>query len=346
MTDELAKKKPALSPDFYKPEPFWVSLCFLYSFALFFGCGYLTYYAATSAWPLAAKIPAVIVLGLLANNGIHLLGWLAHEGIHLSLAQNKHTSAALGGFAGSVLLFPAVGLGISHWPHHRFTNDARDPDTALQSKQQTFLRRFFVARVMANRKYTGDSIAVMLKKPRPASYKLPFAERRLRLLAAFGLVCSALWLAFYITVGVHDFEYALYAFIWPYILLIPVTGLRIYIEHAGTGTGDFIDARSYTAPLYTILLFGNNYHLEHHLYPSVPCYKLPAVHRKLAAEGYYERFNSPIVSTVFGALRFTSKRYPYPDAGLRAGAIATDEATNLSINQALQPPAPGVGTTA
>jgi len=28
-----------------------------------------------------------------------------------------------------------------------------------------------------------------------------------------------------------------------------------------------------------------NYHLEHHLYPAVPHYHLPALHRVLAAKG-------------------------------------------------------------
>ena len=31
-----------------------------------------------------------------------------------------------------------------------------------------------------------------------------------------------------------------------------------------------------------------NYHLEHHLYPAVPHYRLPALHRLLAAKGALE----------------------------------------------------------
>ena len=33
---------------------------------------------------------------------------------------------------------------------------------------------------------------------------------------------------------------------------------------------------------------GTNFHLEHHLYPRVPCWRLPALHRWLKEQGVYE----------------------------------------------------------
>jgi beta-carotene hydroxylase len=323
MTETTKRQKPNLPPDFYRPESFWVFLFFVYSFLLFIGGGYLNHVVWVSSWPLFGKVPISFLLIFLACNGLHLLGWLAHEGIHLSIANNKFISAAIGGFAGSVLFFSAIGFGISHWPHHRFTNQPGDPDTALQSRQQTFLRRFFLARIFANREYTIAAIKVVLKKQRRSTYKLPFGEQQLRFLSGIGLIFSVLWMSLYIGIGFASPQYALHAFILPYLMLIPVTGLRIYIEHAGTQPGEFMDARSYTSWFYTILLFGNNYHLEHHLYPSVPSYKLPKVHKKLLAEGYFQRFDAPVVSGILAPLRFTTERYPYPDAGLRE-VIAND----------------------
>jgi beta-carotene hydroxylase len=314
MSELKTRQRPALSAEFYQPEPAWVIAYFAYSFALYFGCGYLSYFAATSEWPLLAKIPFVAVMALLASNGIHLMGWIAHDGIHLSLVKGKNANVLLGAFAGSVLFFPTVGLGIAHWPHHRFTNQVEDPDTVLQAKSQTFWRRFFLSRIMANRQYFKNAFAVLFKKPMDSTYRMPFTEQELSRFAAAGFGFMALWLGVYIAVGIANLQYLLFAFVLPYLLLIPITGLRIYIEHAGTESGEFRDARSYTSPFYTVLLFGNNYHLEHHLYPKVPGYKLHRVHKKLASEGYYERFQSPIVGGVIAPLRYTARRFAYPDS--------------------------------
>lgn len=73
----------------------------------------------------------------------------------------------------------------------------------------------------------------------------------------------------------------------PHLLGLLYTGLRPYAEHGGTGPGLFLDARTRTSPFFSVLYFFNNYHLEYHLYPWVPCYRLPAVHRYLKGYGYF-----------------------------------------------------------
>src|SRR6266568_2023862 len=158
MTELAETSKPSLPAEFYEPEAAWVLLYFAYSLALYFGFGYLSYAVAVSTWPLLIKIPVVTISALLASNGLHLLGWLAHEGIHLSMVKSKTGNMLLGGFAGSVLLFPSIGLGISHLPHHRFTNEAQDPDTVLQAAHQTFWPRLLLARIFSNRQYMKNAI--------------------------------------------------------------------------------------------------------------------------------------------------------------------------------------------
>jgi fatty acid desaturase len=89
--------------------------------------------------------------------------------------------------------------------------------------------------------------------------------------------------------------------------------VRPYIEHAGTGVGLFQDARTYSSPLMTALFAGNNYHLEHHLYPSIPCYRLPALHRHLEAAGYYAAAPVAVEPTLRGALAHIRARWRYPE---------------------------------
>jgi len=43
---------------------------------------------------------------------------------------------------------------------------------------------------------------------------------------------------------------------------------------------------------------GTNYHLEHHLYPRVPCWRLPALHRWLRDTDWY-RTRQPVVERSF-----------------------------------------------
>jgi hypothetical protein len=77
----------------------------------------------------------------------------------------------------------------------------------------------------------------------------------------------------------------------------------------------FTNARTRSSPFFTVLYFFNNYHLEHHLYPSVPCYRLGAVHRQLEEGGYLSANGANIESGVLAAYTHAGANSTYP-AGL------------------------------
>jgi fatty acid desaturase len=120
------------------------------------------------------------------------------------------------------------------------------------------------------------------------------------------------WLAIYVMIALSHPKVVLFTIVLPILIGMQLSGLRGYVEHAGTGLGSFRDTRSYVARAYTWLFFGNNYHLEHHLYPGVPCYRLAEVHRILEADGFFERCDSPIETTFLGALSHTTSASQYP----------------------------------
>ncbi len=73
-----------------------------------------------------------------------------------------------------------------------------------------------------------------------------------------------------------------------------VSRVRNIAEHAVVPDNDdpLRNTRTTLAdPLTRLLLapYRVNYHLEHHLFPFVPCWRLPRVHRRLLAKGYGER---------------------------------------------------------
>ncbi len=97
----------------------------------------------------------------------------------------------------------------------------------------------------------------------------------------------------------------------------------VYVEHAGTEAKPGRVARSFSSQFWTVLFFGNNLHLEHHLYPNVPCYRLPALHAWLKEQGYFDRAGAYIEPSSAAVFKYTSARYPYP---LEDGRIAAEPA--------------------
>jgi beta-carotene hydroxylase len=266
-----------------------------------------------ASWPAAVRALAVVALGLVGQQGLHLLGFVGHEGFHLNLHRNKTVSAVLGILASSMVLsFAQVGVAITHALHHRYTNGPDDPDVRLFSRHQTFWRRLLLGRLSVNRLFLANTIRLAFDRPLRVAIVVPFRAGQLRTLARLNLLSSGAFAALYACCFVVTPARALAAIAVPHLLGIALSGLRPYLEHAGTESGAFRDARSYTAPIFTWLFYGNNFHLEHHLYPSVPCYRLAALHRRLTAEGHYARTGAFVETRVWGALAHASGRSRYP----------------------------------
>src|SRR5262245_32322982 len=150
----LPLTRPRLPPELYEPSLLRSGAFVLTGVGAFVGCGLLASYVAGLGAPGWVRLLLVLPLLLGAQQGAHLLGWIGHEGIHLSLHRNRYVSLVVGCFVSAMSLFLAMGYGISHWNHHRFTNQASDPDVAIYPRLTTFWSRFFLARALAQRGYT------------------------------------------------------------------------------------------------------------------------------------------------------------------------------------------------
>jgi fatty acid desaturase len=316
----VAARRPALPRELYEPSVPLAAAFVLLGFLLFFGGGALAAVAVGSEARWVSKGPAVLSAALLAQQGAHLLAWAGHEGIHLSLHRNRYVSVLLGSFVAAASLFPAVGYGLSHWNHHRFTNTASDPDVPLFAPLTGFWSRLLLARSRAQRSYLRLLGRTALGRAIPFPYRFPFPPGVQATLARLNVAFLVFWVGAYAAVAAAWPLGALVGIGLPLLLLLPFSGLRVYVEHARTEPGPFRDARSYVARLYTVLFFGNNYHLEHHLYPTVPCYRLPAVHRFLQSRGYHATWGSPVDPTLAGPARCTLASAPYAGPAVPDGA--------------------------
>ncbi|HEY3699552.1 MAG TPA: fatty acid desaturase [Spongiibacteraceae bacterium] len=310
--NDSSLKKPALPVKYRQISWLGSSAFCLYSYVWFFLFGYLAYLVAQSQLILSAKIVLVTLLVFMSGNGLHLLGWAAHEGAHFVLVADKRTNLLLGSFLGAALFFPTIGFGLSHWAHHRFTNSAKDPDTAIHTKYQTFWKRLLFARVHANRQYFKNMFSLYREGELNPDFITPFSKRELRKLANINVAFMALWALAYIAAAIINPQFALFAMILPLLTVAPTSGLRLYIEHTATGQGVFKDSRTYSSPFFSVLLFGNNYHLEHHLYPTAPCYRLPQIHHFLKSNGYLEECGDTVVRGFIPALKYTNSNHAYP----------------------------------
>lgn len=304
------RNRPAMDRSFYQPSHLWALLYITYGCCLFFVSAWANYTIAVGDWPLWAKISAMVPLTILAAYGLNMLGFLGHEGTHGSLLKNRKASAIAGiFFASAVVSYFEMGFAMSHWNHHRFTNQPDDPDIGPVSHLTTWWQRILLSRIIYNTLYFKYTVIMALGKPNPLKYKMAYPVKDQILFARLNLLFAALWLAGYIAVAVVNLDAAIFGIVLPLITVKFIGACQIYIDHAGLDDKLFNNAYSRTSPLMTILFFGANYHLEHHAYPGIPCYRLPKVHKKLVELGIYEQASTPIVKGFVEAFKAMNKPY-------------------------------------
>ncbi|MEL6951420.1 MAG: fatty acid desaturase family protein [Pseudomonadota bacterium] len=236
---------------------------------------------------LAIAVPNVltITLAVLIIGSRQLgLAILMHDAAHGMLATRTRRNDLLGQW------FCAVPTGIDlaeyrqyHLRHHAYAQQDEDPDLVLSAP-------FPVTRASLTRKVLRDLTGLTFLKLRVLPFVLAlFGRYRLRR-------SDYLLLGFNVALALVAWSVGL---LWAYALLwlapaatwnMLVTRIRNIAEHAcmtndpdpwrvaRTTQANWL-ARALIAPYYV------NYHAEHHLFMSVPCYRLPAIHRALVASG-------------------------------------------------------------
>ncbi|KPF70531.1 fatty acid desaturase [beta proteobacterium AAP99] len=264
---------------------------------------------AVTALAVATQHWAAVVLAILVN-GVqqHAMFVLAHEATHYRLFEHRGLNDFFGRLAGVLGGISMCTYRVTHRLHHNNLYGPEDPDTAIHggyprgraylwkklaqdlaglNAWKTFAYFFGSPALNAD---TGRSIRP-LDDTSPA---LRAAARKDRWLVVAGqLLLPALAGLIWGGQGL-----ALYLLLWvlPLVTVLqPILRLRAICEHGAVtdlswpltaartnelrGLPGLI-ARAVFFPLHV------NYHLEHHLYPAVPHYRLPALHALLATRGH------------------------------------------------------------
>jgi fatty acid desaturase len=261
------------------------ALLILHAWGLIFGA------MALFAWwpnPLSFVL-AVMVIGA-RQLGIAIL---MHDAAHGLLFDNRR----LNDWAGVWLCGAPVGASMAlyrpyHLTHHRKTQQPDDPDLGLSAPfpiTRASLRRKIVRDLTGGTAYQrrGEQIRRALgPRAQPLMVRLANLLRRERDF----FITNAVLLAGVTLAG--------YWWLYPLLWLLPlatwyqlVSRIRNIAEHAVVPDNDdpLRNTRTtYANPLERLFVapYWVNYHLEHHMFLFVPCWRLPAAHRLLLAKGY------------------------------------------------------------
>jgi beta-carotene hydroxylase len=222
-----------------------------------------------AGWPL----PVLLLLGFLA---LHLEGTVIHDACHNAAHPNRLINAAMGHGAALLLGFSFPVFTRVHLQHHAHVNDPKhDPDHIVS----TFGPLWLIA-------------------PRFFYHEVFFFRRRLwrgHELIEWALA-RAVFIGIVVLAARHDFLPFVFNCWFAPALMVGVTlGLFFdYLPHRPFHSRNrWHNARVYPGRLMNWLIMGQNYHLIHHLWPSIPWFEYrPAYHATrhiLTAKGAPQR---------------------------------------------------------
>jgi fatty acid desaturase len=249
--------------------------------------------ALFALWPN----PLTLLVGVVLVGGRQLgLAILMHDAAHGLLFRHRRLNDWVGR---SLCAYPVASDMDAYRPyhlkHHRLTQQADDPDLVLSAP-------FPITRVSLRRKFVRDLTGQTFMQRRrmqlqdalgPAGRPWPERLRRFRARLGAALAVNVLMAVILVASG----YWYLYLLLW----LLPIATwyqliarVRNIAEHAVVRDNDdaLLNTRTTRAGWLVRLVLAPyrvNYHLEHHLFLFVPCWRLPAAHRLLLAKGYGPR---------------------------------------------------------
>ena len=267
----LPREKKAALRQLYAIRPVWNWVIAFYA-ALWAGSGALM--LAFPTWPV--RVAGYVAIGL----SIHGLFNIMHEGIHGNLFRKQRLDRFLAFLAGIPALSSATAYRVGHLQHHRYNATEKDPNEIKNfvSNPRLLSVLFYLALV-------GGLQTMILLSPVLSLTQNRGRERRLLLLeyGAMFLICAGVvWVAVHNDAAMH----LVHLWLIPLLLAGMIGNVRFWAEHTLTIPGHpLTQSRTVTSNrVLSFLLTNANYHLEHHLFPGAPWYRLPAIHRLLQDE--------------------------------------------------------------
>lgn len=267
----LSREKQAAIRELHRVQPAWnlIALLFL---AIWVTAGALI--LIFPYWPI--RLMAYAAIGV----AIHGMANLMHEGIHGNLFRQRKLDQWLGFLLGAPALFSCTAYRVTHLLHHRYNRTEQDPDEFGNLKLHGTLLSlaFYVWLLVGMLLYLLHVPLTALTRGKP--------RERIGVTAEYTFLAGIYGAVFLLAIR-YDFLVAvLHCWVFPLIFAAVFGNVRGWAEHMLTIPGHPL-TQSRTVTGNRILSFLNinlNYHLEHHLFPGIPWYNLPRLHRLLQDE--------------------------------------------------------------
>ncbi|MEM7570952.1 MAG: fatty acid desaturase family protein [Pseudomonadota bacterium] len=282
---QQAYLEPAVLKRLTKTTPWRTTAALVFDWIVILGAAALA--LSIGAW-WAYCIAVVVIAGRM-----HALAGLVHDFAHYHYLRDKRRSDLIGNiFAAWPLLITVQSYRNNHLAHHQNTNGDTDPD--WQAKDGVHKFTFPMSKASALKLFSSYFVGIgavvdmrsALVRINAAAEQTTLSEKLPRLLfyAAIALVltfCGG-WTAFFLLWALPFFTLF---FFFMYV--------RSVAEHFGVTmdhSSELTASRTVIPAWWEGWLFAPhnlNYHLDHHLYPSVPFYRLKDLHGALMQHPQY-----------------------------------------------------------
>lgn len=225
-------------------------------------------------WPV--RLPAYVVAGI----ALHALGILLHEAVHGNFFRHRVLDRWAAFLLGAPTLVSAEAYRVTHLLHHRYNRGAKDPDE---------LGNYLADRRLLSLAFYGwvvlGMLAFVLHVP-IAALRRGTRGDRIRVIGQYLLLAALYAGVIRVAASIDALDVLVHGWLIPLGVVWLLVNLRGWSEHLLTEPGHpLTETRTVTSnALVRAALCNLNYHLEHHLFPAVPWYNLPRVHRLLRDE--------------------------------------------------------------
>jgi len=264
-----------------------------------------------------AALVVVFVLGSVAHSGwqfvvlfvaaglaLHRLFFPVHDCLHYSLFPTKLENRIFGTLISGLLGTSFDAIRDQHMVHHRdfaMPQDPGAPDYFVRFRSRRHFLGFVLGPLVGTILFTrvGDYLLRAGRTPSAsgagASKKASLAKRLFdygTLLAIQVGVCALLTRGFRVS---ELWRYLMFNLLPAITIFLFLVRLRMFLEHGSLNyeVCDYLERKRptartiYASRIERVLICGSdfNFHHEHHLYPVVPGWQLPRLHRELVSSG-------------------------------------------------------------
>ena len=216
------------------------------------------------------RVPAWIATPCLATT-IYVAFTVLHDSMHGTAHRNRSLNAHLGRVAGLLLMLPLPLFRAAHLAHHSHTNDPSDDPDMMVARRPAWLRPLWF--LLTPFHYRALVYGRAMLRDRSARLEAAVTELMIvsviaaALVSGYGLLLLQLW-------------------VLPAVIAILFLALAFDLlpHHPHTTQERYYDTRIYPGRLLNALLLGQNYHLIHHLWTTIPWYHYADAFREVEAD--------------------------------------------------------------